>query len=159
MANNRSIGERKDPLPVFCFFVELRIPKHETVKTFFKSVSGIRYETEVVPVREGGANDTTFQLPGATKWSNLIFKQGFTGSSGLLAWREDWMSCDPGRMTRIPSGTITQLNTARKEMASWTFFNAWPAKWEIAEFDASKSELAIETLELAIDGIQFGKAG
>ena len=159
MPNPRSIGDRKDPLPVFCFLVELRIPGHETVSTFFKSVSGIRYETEVVPVREGGANDTTFQLPGATKWSNLVFKQGFTGSSGLLDWREDWMSCEPGRMKRIPSGTITQLNTARKEMASWTFFNAWPVKWEMAEFDASKAELAIETMELAIDGIKFGKAG
>ena len=95
---NRSIGDRKDPLPVFCFYVELRIPGHDTAKAFFKSVSGIRYETEVVPVREGGVNDTTFQLPGATKWSNLIFKQGFTGSSGLLDWREDWMSCEPGRM-------------------------------------------------------------
>ena len=159
MPDPRSIGDRKDPLPVFCFYVELRIPGYETAKTFFKSVSGIRYETEVVPVREGGVNDTTFQLPGATKWSNLIFKQGFTGSSSLLSWREDWMSCEPGQMKRIPSGVITQLNTARKEMASWTFFNAWPVKWEIAEFDASKSELAIETMELAIDGIKFGKAG
>ena len=50
-------------------------------EAFFKSVSGLRYETEIVPVREGGANDTTFQLVGATKWSNLVLKQGFTGSS------------------------------------------------------------------------------
>ena len=159
MSTTKSPGERRDPLPVFCFLVELGIPDGKSdasASAFFKSVSGIRYETEVVPIREGGVNNTTFQIPGATKWSNLVFKQGFTGSSALLAWREAWMSCDPGQMKRIPSGTITQLNTARKPMASWTFFNAWPAKWEMAEFDASKSELAIETMELAIDGIKFG---
>ena len=153
MASNASPGNRKDPLPVFCFLVQMKLPVGETADAFFKSVSGIRMETEVVPVREGGANDTTFQLPGATKWSNLVFKQGFTGSSGLLQWRQAWIQ---GNMQRIETGKIIQLNTARKQMASWTFFNAWPCKWEIAEFDASKSELAIETMELAIDGIKFG---
>ena len=81
---------RKDPLPVFCFKVQLDRPGRDG-EAFFKSVSGLRYETEVVPVREGGANDTTFNLVGATKWSNLVLKQGFTSSSALLEWREEWI--------------------------------------------------------------------
>ncbi len=143
---------RKDPLPVFCFWVTLDIKGNASA--FFKSVSGIRYETEVIPVREGGANDTTFNLIGATKWSNLVLKQGFTASSQLLAWREDWMSLDPNRMVR-KSGKITQLDTAMNPMATWQFFNGWPCKWDLGELDASKSELAIETLEIAIDGIKY----
>jgi len=154
MADNRSIGTRKDPLPVFCFLVKIDIAGFGDGEAFFKSVSGIRYETETYPVKEGGANDTTFMLPGATKWSNLVFKQGFTGSSALLDWREMWMTNDPKNMKRS-KGTITQLNTARQSMASWSFVGAWPCKWEMAEFDASKSELAIETLELAIEGIKW----
>ena len=146
---------RNDPLPVFCFKVQLDFVGGSGGELFFKSVSGLRFETEVVPVRAGGVNDTTFQLPGATKWSNIVLKQGFTGSSSLLGWRQDWIQ---GKMTRIKTGQIIQLDTALKEKATWTFFNAWPCKWEIAEFDASKSELAIETLELAHDGITFGKA-
>jgi phage tail-like protein len=144
---------RKDPLPVFCFRVQLNVGGDSAAEAFFKSVSGIRFETEVVPVRAGGVNDTTFQLPGATKWSNLVFKQGFTASSALLKWRQEWIQ---GKMTRIKQGKIIQLDTAFKEKATWTFYNAWPCKWEIAEFDASKSELAMETLELAHDGITFG---
>lgn len=157
MADNRSIGTRQDPLPVFCFLVSMDIDggREAPAQAFFKSVSGIRYETEVVPVRAGGVNNTTFQLPGATKWSNLVFKQGFTGSSALLTWREAWMTCIAKNMKRA-NGTITQLNTARKPMATWSFFNAWPCKWELSELDASKSELAIETMELAIDGIMYG---
>jgi phage tail-like protein len=144
---------RNDPLPVFCFWVQLNITGHGTDHMFFKSVSGLKMETEVIPVREGGANNTTFQLPGATKWSNIVLKQGFTKGSGLVAWRQEWIQ---GKMTRIASGTITQLNTAKQPQATWTFYNGWPCKWEIAEFDASKSELAIETLEIAHDGITFG---
>lgn len=156
MAGNspsNSPANRKDPLPVFCFKVELTIAGSSEAEAFFKSVSGIKYETEIVPVREGGANDTTFQLVGATKWANLVFKQGFTGSSALLRWREEWLS---GRMTRITTGRIHQLNTKLDKVATWTFHGGWPAKWEISDFDASKSELAIETLEIAHEGLKFG---
>ena len=150
--NNNSPAKRKDPLPIFCFKIEL--PELKGVgEAFFKSVSGLRYETEVVPVREGGANDTTFQLPGATKWSNIVLKQGFTGSSALLEWRERWIKMS--EMTRV-NGKIIQLDTALKPVAKWSFKNGWPCKWEMAEFDASKSELAIETLEIAHEGISFG---
>ena len=141
---------RKDPLPVFCFHVQLL-----GGEAFFKSVSGLRYETEVVPVREGGQNATTFQLFGATKWSNIVLKQGFTkdsSASGLLKWRKEWL--EPGGGRRL-SGTITQLDTALNAQVSWTFVRAWPVKWEISEFDASKSELAIETLEIAHEGLIF----
>ena len=59
-------------------------------------------------------------------------------------------------MTRIKTGKIIQLDTALKDVAKWTFFNGWPAKWELSELDASKSELSIETLEIAHEGLKFG---
>jgi phage tail-like protein len=123
------------------------------VETFFKSASGLRYETEVVPVRAGGANDTTFNLVGGMKWSPLVLKQGFTSSSGLLAWREKWTK-GPGQMTRS-DGSIIQLDTALKPKAQWDFVRGWPSKWEIGEFDAGKNELAIETLEISHEGLKF----
>ena len=156
MATNNSgnpTADRKDPLPVFCFKVQLKLVGGSGGEAFFKSVIGLRYETEIVPVREGGANDTTFQLVGATKWSNIVLKQGFTGSSDLLTWRQQWLQ---GQMKRIESGTIIQMNTALKDVARWTFVRGWPAKWELSELDASKSELAIETLEIAHEGLIFG---
>src|SRR6185503_15078648 len=110
-------AQRKDPLPVFCFKVQIESLGSEV---FFKSVSGLRYETEVVPVREGGQNATTFQLVGATKWSNIVLKQGFTkdsGTTGLLAWRESWIGHTPGKPGVRKSGKIIQLDTALKEQA------------------------------------------
>jgi phage tail-like protein len=141
-----------DPLPVFCFLVQFT-DLSGTTDTYFKSVSGLRYETEVVPVRAGGANDTTFNLVGATKWSPLVLKQGFMKGSALLKWREQWLT--PGAKTMIRSGgTIVQLDTALTPKAAWKFVRGWPSKWELSEFDASKNELAIETLEISHEGLQ-----
>lgn len=141
---------RKDPLPVFCFWVRFtNLP--DAVDTYFKSVSGLRYEAEVVPVRAGGVNDTTFNLFGGMKWAPLVLKQGFTQGSALLEWREKWMT--GSEMTRS-GGTIIQLDTALKPSAAWEFTRGWPSKWEISEFDASKNELAIETLEICHDGLK-----
>jgi phage tail-like protein len=143
-------AQRKDPLPAFCFLVRFT-QLGGTVETYFKSVSGLRYETEVIPVRAGGANDTTFNLVGGTKWSPLVLKQGFMNGSKLLEWREKW-TAGVG-MTRS-GGTIVQLDTALKPKQAWQFFNGWPSKWELSEFDASKSELSIETLEISHDGLK-----
>jgi phage tail-like protein len=141
---------RKDPLPVFCF--KVRFTELAGVEdSFFKSVSGLRYEAEVIPVRAGGVNDTTFQLFGGMKWSPLVLKQGFTNGSKLLEWRQMWMT---GEKMMRSGGTIIQLDTALKPAAAWEFQRGWPSKWEVAEFDASKNELAIETLEICHEGLK-----
>ena len=65
--------------------------------------------------------------------------------------REQWLA---GKMERT-GGTITQLDGNLKERAKWTFYRGWPSKWEVSEFDASKSELAIETMEIQIEGLKW----
>jgi len=147
---------RRDPLPVFCFYVSIPKLTTDNDKAFFKSVSGLRYETEIVPVRAGGVNDTTFNLVGATKWSPLVLKQGFTSGTSLLKWREGWIN--GSAMTRL-DGSIIQLDTAMKAMAQWDFVQGWPSKWEMGELDAGKNELAIESLEIAHNGLKFTKLG
>lgn len=144
-------GTRSDPLPVFCFQVTIDAVKEVA---FFKSVSGLKAEIETIPVREGGQNATMFQLVGGTKWSNIVLKRGFTkdsGASGMLNWCNSWIG-QPGSRSK---GVITLLDTALKKQAEWTFHNGIPVKWDIGEFDASKSELAIETLEIAHEGITY----
>ena len=139
-------GNRRDPLPVFCFAIDI-----EGMQAFFKSVSGLKFETEAIPVREGGVNDTTFMLVGATKWSPIVLKNGFTAGSDLIKWREEWVRGN--KMTRR-RGVITMFDTARQPKQKWEFVRGWPTKWELAELDASKSELAIETLEITHEGLK-----
>ena len=149
-----SAGTRKDPLPVFCFKVDLNLGGGGGAAAFFKSVTGLKYETETSDVKEGGVNGTTWKLVGATKWSNIVLKRGFTSDSELLSWRDGWMSGQ--KMTRV-RGTITQLNSKLESVAEWSFEGGWPTKWELSELDASKNEVAIETLEIAHHGLTYKK--
>jgi phage tail-like protein len=147
--------KRNDPLPAFAF--KLVIDGVEGGSALFKSVSGLKSETEVVPYKEGGANGTTRQLIGATKWPNLVLKRGFVGAPfGLVRWRQSVIehSNDRKGFKRL-SGKIVQLRPDLSEVCSWTFVNGWPCRWEGPDFDASKSELAIETIEIAHEGLLF----
>lgn len=153
MPKSNSPGDRKDPFLAFCFVVEVQDEKLEKATGFFKSVSGLSSETEVVPYREGGVNDTTHQLPGAVKWKNIVLKRGFCGPE-LINWRKKWLGASKPGDRR--SGTIKQLAADGKTVVNtWTFTNGWPCKWEMSELDASKSEVSIETLEIAHEGITF----
>ena len=143
-------SQRRDPFPVYCFRVE--IDEIDGATAFFKSVSGLKFETDVVDFQEGGQNEFTHRLVGPTKWANLIFKRGFSQDNKLIQWRQEWIS---GKKSRR-NGKIIQLNTKLEPVCEWKFKEGWPCKWELSEMDASKSELAIETLEIAHHGLQFG---
>lgn len=149
-----STGTRRDPLPVYCFKVTLTgVPGHSEATAFFKSVTGLKYETDVTDFQEGGENRFTHRLVGTTKWSNIVLKRGFSKSADLVQWREAWLK--PGGKPKRISGKIVQLDTQLKPICSWEFTDGWPCKWELSEMDASKSELAIETLEIAHHGLKF----
>src|SRR5262245_66632715 len=115
MANPSDKPLRYDPLPVYCFKVVLDgVPGHDAATAFFKSVGGIKSETEVVDVKVGGRNDATVKLPGPNKWSNIVLKRGFSkgkDSFSLLKWRDGWIQEDPKGRIRV-GGKITQLDTA-----------------------------------------------
>jgi phage tail-like protein len=141
-------GQRRDPLPVYCFKVKI-VGVAEPNTAFFKSVSGLKSETEVVDFQEGGQNEFTHRLVGPTKWGNLILKRGFSKDSALMDWRQQWVNGTKQRR----NVEIAQLDTKLQEVCVWEFREGWPCKWEMSEFDASKSELAIETLEIAHHGL------
>lgn len=148
-----SPGTRKDPYLAFCFRVTIKQEGITKATGFFKSVSGLSSETEVVPYREGGVNQTTHQLPGAVKWKNITLKRGFCGPE-LIKWRKQWLGQKKPGPRR--NGTIEQLAADGKTVVNtWNFKDGWPCKWEMSELDASKSEISIETLEIAHEGIEF----
>ncbi|HPH69085.1 MAG TPA: phage tail protein [Kofleriaceae bacterium] len=143
------------PLPSFCFKVTVGTMTN-SVEAYFRSVSGLRSETEVLPVKEGGVNHTQWQLYNGTKWSNLVLKRGFSGAPEFAQWRQDWIT---GKARHREEIKLQQLDSDMKTvLATWTFKRGWPVKWELSEFDASKSELSIETLEIAHDGMTFSSS-
>jgi phage tail-like protein len=156
--DDRNPGQRKDPLTAFCFSLQIDGLVPDEKQAFFKSVSGLKNESEVVPYREGGLNTHTHQLVGPAKWPNLVLKRGFVrGGYELLLWRQAWVT--EGKKLERKSGKIIQYNSEMRAVCSWSFLDGWPCKWEGPDFDASKTELAIESIEIAHSGLFFKSSG
>lgn len=99
--------------------------------------------------RNGNEDITVRKLPGLRKYTNITLKRGYTQSRELWKWRK---AVEEGR-TQRKSGAIVLLNEARKEALRWEFVFGWPSKWQGPALNAGSSEVAIETLEIACEGI------
>ena len=141
---------RRDPYLAFCFRVTITDAGLNESTGLFKSVSGLEVETEVVDFKEGGVNDMTHKLVGGTKFKNIVLKRGFSGNE-FANWWKQWQA--PSAKPQRVSGTIEQLDTQGGVKAAWQFVGGWPCKYEVSEFDASKNEVTIETLEIAHQGL------
>lgn len=148
MANT---GDRDDPFRSFNFLVEV-----DGVTTAgFSEVSGIMIETEPIEYRNGNEDIIVRKLPGIQKFGNITLKRGFTRDNALWEWRKTVLD---GKTERH-SGSITLLNEAREASIRWNFREAWPVKLEGAGFNATNNEVAIETLELAVEAVEVEVAG
>ena len=138
---------RVDPYVNFNFLVEL----DGITRAAFQEVSGFDSTIDVIEHREGGDNITPRKLPGMTKHSNIVLKWGMTDDTELYEWHRDAVR---GTITR-KNGSIVLLDRAGQEVTRWNFVNAWPTKWDGPDLNAEGTDVAIETLELAHEGIEL----
>jgi phage tail-like protein len=116
----------------------------------FSEVSGLQAETEVEIIEEGGVNDYVHKLPKKTKYSNIVLKKGITESDVLWKWYQDVVN---GKISR-KSGYIILLDSEGNEKWRWNFIEAYPVKWVGPELKADSSTVAVESLEIAHNGIK-----
>ena len=140
-------GARKDPFGNFNFKLEIL----GITRAAFHEASGFDSTIDVTEHREGGENTTVRKLPAMTKFSNITLKWGVTDDRELYDWHRQWVTGDPA--AKRVSGSVILLDRAGQEKVRWNFINAWPAKWTGPSFQAEGNDVAIETLELAHEGI------
>lgn len=117
----------------------------KTIDTLFQSVSGLSAEVQTETYREGGENRFEHILPLRSSYSNLTLKRGLVKDSDLIKWFTDTF----GTMQVQPvTLDIMLLNEEGDPLVSWNVVHVWPKKWSVSDFDAEKSAIAIETLEL-----------
>jgi len=140
-------GERKDPYRGFNFKVELG----GGIAAGFREASGLDSSQDPVEYREGSEGVLTARkLPGLNKYSNISLKRGVTDDAKLWEWRKKAMD---GKVERM-NGAIVLMDDAGEEKARWNFVSGWPTKWTGPSFNATSNEVAIETLEIAHEGIE-----
>ena len=140
------VSARRDPFKSFRFRVEI----DGVVAATFKSVSGLAAEAEVIEYRELGGSQS-LKLPGRIRYPNVSLRRGLTTSPDLWNW---WETVRDGTLQRR-TVLIELLDDSGQTVLRWSLQEAWPVKWELSELDASKNEIAIETLEIAHEGLEL----
>jgi phage tail-like protein len=140
-------GKRKDPYGQFHFVVEI----DGVIQGGFSEASGLTTDTNIIEYREGNEIATTRKLPGLMKYNNIVLKRGWTDNRALWEWRKKVID---GK-TQRQSGVIVLQDEARNPVLRWNFREGWPSKWEGPALNAKTSEVAIETLEIAHEGLEL----
>lgn len=141
-------GDRKDPLSATNFKVEIDGIATEA----FLTVSGIEADVTAADYRNG--NDKTSsprKLPGEAKFNNIVLKRGMTSDLSLWEWMQETLD---GKLTRR-NISVVLLSDAGEEVLRFNFRDAWPVKWSGPILNAETSDVAIETLEIAHEGLSI----
>ena len=128
----------------------------------FTEVTGVEASVDVVEFRQGNANTLApLKIPGLVKHGNISLKMGYTIGNGFQTWINECTNDTRG--TAVPRHTVTielldirngapaTSPTAASGPVTWQLKNAWVCKYSGPDLNASASEVAIESVELAYE--------
>ena len=145
MADDGSQSQTIWPLPSFHFQVEW-----DSNVMLFQEVSGLSSETQVIEYRHGDTAFSPIKMPGLKKYGNVTMKKGVVASDSTF-----WAWYNSINMNTIKRETVTikLLDESGKPTMVWTLANAWPTRITGTDLKAEGNEVAIETLEIAHEGL------
>jgi phage tail-like protein len=118
----------------------------------FSAVGLPTVEIDVVEYRDG--TDRTSQprqVVGLTKYSNLVLKRGVANSPDLWSWFDAVRHGSLDRRTVV----VTLLNEERNPVVVWRLQRCLPIKYVGPTLNADSSDVAIEEMELAVEGLDL----
>ena len=134
------------PLPKFHFLVDWA-----GSKMGFTEVTGLTIETELIEYREGNSPEySKIKMPGLRKFGNITLKRGtFSGDNEFF----DWFNTVNLNEIERRDLTISLLNEEHEPVVTWKVKSAWPVKVQSPDLKSDANEAAIETIEIAHEGI------
>jgi phage tail-like protein len=117
----------------------------------FQQVSGLNVQAQ--PIEYGHGDNSSFsalKMPGGRKYGTVILKKGVFVADNAL-W--DWFSLNKTNAAQRTTVTVSLLDEAGLPKIVWTLANAWPTKITGTDRQSTGNEVAVETIELAHEGI------
>ena len=112
----------------------------------FQEVSGLDVEIEMEPVKEGGQNRFTHQLPVRNRYTDITLKRGLFIGSGITLWCKNAIE----DFLFVPTNVLISLLTPEHiPLQSWYVVNAVPKKIQISNFNAQENSVVVESLVLS----------
>lgn len=119
----------------------------------FSEVTGLDIQVEAIEYREGSSRDySKIKMPGLHKFSNITLKRGtFESDTEYYTWIH---TVNLNKVERRDV-TISLLNEKHEPVITWRVQNAFPIKVQASDLKADGNEVAIETMELAHEGLDI----
>ncbi|PMB53409.1 phage tail protein [Fischerella thermalis CCMEE 5201] len=134
------------PLPVFHFSVDWGGTKLE-----FSEVSGLNIESQAIEYRHGLSPEFSMtKMPGIQKFGNITLKRGIFKKDNDYY---KWLNTTKMNTVERRDITISLLDENHAPVMVWKAKNAFPVKLEGPSLKASGNEVAIESMELAHEGL------
>lgn len=138
---------RQDPYRNFRFRLEI----DGVQAAAFSEVTMAATTTDVVAYRDGSEPAFVRKLPGLHKFGNVTLKRGLTQSAELWQWHKQVVDGDAQFRRRV---VIVVLDESGSDQVRFVVSQAWPVRYEVGALVATGNEVAIETLELANEGVE-----
>ena len=134
------------PIPAFHFQVDWG-----GSKIGFSEASGLTVENDVIEYRDGASKEfTKIKLPGLKKYSNITLKRGIVPADNeFFKWLNTTKMDKPQRRNL----TISLLNEDHNPVMTWKIKNSWPIKVEGPSLKSDDNNVAVESIELAHEGL------
>jgi phage tail-like protein len=146
------------PIHLFRFHVEFRRDKDDDVKIAkgaFSECTGLEATMEAKVIKAGGANYGAYQRAGRVTFATVILKRGITNSRDLWTWFSHVN--EQGKFAYRLGVKILVfdevLDLSRKPFMTIELFRALPVKFKFADLNARATDVGIEELHLAHEGL------
>ena len=134
------------PLPVFHFQVQWG-----GANLGFAEVSGLNIEVQVIEYRDGlSPVYSARKMPGIPKYGNITLKRGITPADNQYF---QWLNETKLNKAQRRDLVISLLNENHEPVMTWKAHNAFPVKIEGPGLKATGNEVAIESMEIAHEGL------
>lgn len=136
------------PLPVFHFTVQWG-----GTRVGFSEVTGLTQENQAIEYRDGSFPEySSIKMPGLRKFANIVMKRGVVKADNeYFAWVSEIKLNTVQRRDIV----ISLLNEKHEPVMTWKVHNAFPVKLEGPQLKANGNEVAIESIEVAHEGIEL----
>ena len=147
-----------EPFTAFAFAVELRLPGSDQplCEAAFCACDGLELRREIIRARDGGDPTTVRLLPGAESVGNVVLRRGMTSSFDLWDW---WERVRRGLAGRATCDIVVLSPDLTQERVRFRLYRCLPVKMTGPALNATGNDIAIESLELACEGIDIVRPG
>ena len=120
----------------------------------FSEVTGLEATMEPKVIKEGGRNYGAAQRMGQVTFATVVLKRGMTSTRDLWNWFE--LVSNGGAYAYRLRAKVTMKDHANNPVLTWNLRKAIPTKFKAADLNAKGTDVGIEELHLAHEGLYLG---